>query len=397
MVSQELGVSLGIGLTLAVVLGVLLCRACKQQFAPRLQADPESGQGRSRVRSFGGPSGFPSHISHTLSRQPRPRASTLTYNVERRHTVLGSRQPLTEINVTQSHHSQEPSQTPPGEVQSVPSTSRKARPRRQTHPSAYVSGLELRATERTDIPTNDPQNPHTEPTVDFVEDGLPDLIATAYVQELPPLPSDDGTPTSITSIDSDPDPRVSPVRSPTPEPIPGRWTRRNNRSPHGISVTPSTQTNEARNREWYLGRSRDSIPNDIDDMPPEWHELPTNLRQSESSSDPPPPKRQRCATDSSSRQRSAIRPRPRRQTSGVFDDGRERTSIVPPVAVVVSTASTNAGRSGRRQDQRPMPGSWPASPTASPPMSEDEMRLRDITVRNTAANMLRMSAHRDRT
>ncbi|KAI4225912.1 MAG: hypothetical protein LQ349_006970, partial [Xanthoria aureola] len=210
MVSQELSVSLGIGLTLAVVLGILLCHACKQQFAPRLQADPESGQGISGVRSSGGPSGFPNHISHTLSRQPWPRASILVDHVERRHTVLGSRQPLTDLNVAQSHHSHVRSQNSPREAQSVPSTSRRTRPRRQTHPSAYVSGQELRATERTDIPTNGPQNPHTEPTVDFVEDGSFDPIATAYVQELPPLPSDGGTPTSTSSTDSDSDPRLSP-------------------------------------------------------------------------------------------------------------------------------------------------------------------------------------------
>lgn len=394
MVSQELSVSLGIGLTLAVVLGILLCHACKQQFAPRLQADPESGQGISGVRSSGGPSGFPNHISHTLSRQPWPRASILVDHVERRHTVLGSRQPLTDLNVAQSHYSHVRSQNSPREAQSVPSTSRRTRPRRQTHPSAYVSGQELRATERTDIPTNGPQNPHTEPTVDFVEDGSFDPIATAYVQELPPLPSDGGTPTSTSSTDSDSDPRLSPVRPPIPEPIPGRWTRPNDRSPHEISITPVSQTNEARTRQWRLRRSRDSIPNDID----EWHGLPTNLQQSESSSDPPPPRRQRRATDSSNNgRRSAIRPRPRSQTSGIFDDGRERTFIQPPAAVAVSTASTNAGRSGHREDQRPMPGSWPASPTASPPMSENEMRLRDITIRNTAANGARMSVPRDRT
>ena len=398
MVSQELGVSLGIGLTLAVVFEVLLCRACKQQFAPRLQADPESGHGRSGVRSSGGPSGFPNHISHTLSRQPRPRASTLVYNVEGRHTVLGSRQPLTEINVTQSHHSQERSQIPPGEVQSVPSTSRRTRPRRQTHPSAYVSGQELRATERTDIPTNDPQNPHTEPTIDTVEEGLFDPIAPAYVQELPPLLSEDGTPTSTSSTDSDSDPRLSPVRPPTPEPTPGRRTRSDDRSPHEISIPPVSQTNEARNRQWRLRQSRNSISNDIDDIPPEWHEPSTTLHQSESSSDPPPPpRRQRRATDNSNRPRSAIRPRSRSQTSGIFDDDCERIFIVPPAAVAVPTASTNAGRSYRRGDERPMPGSWPASPTASPPLSEDEIRLRDITVRNTAANMVRMPVPRDRT
>lgn len=411
MASQELGVGLGIGLTLLVVLGGLLWHACKQQFAPILQADPESGQGRSVIESSGGVSSSPDYINRTQSPHPQTSASIPVYIIERRHTILDSRQPLIEINVAQPSRSHELPHIPSRQIQPAPSSSRRTRPRTRTHPLADLSGQEFRAMDRgrlnclplpprTDIATDNPNNSRTEPTIELVEDGLFGSFATEYVQELRDLTSASGTPISTASIDSDSDPRVSPITLPTPEPIPRSSTRPNRNSPHKLSATPRSQTNEARIRQWRLQQSMDSIPDDIDDMLSRWHELPANLQQSDTSSDPPPPpRRQRRATDSSDRRRSHIRHRPRRQRSVTFNDGRNRTFVLPPAAVI-STASTTAGRLNHLQDERPtspMPGSWPPSPTMSPPVSENEMWLRDITVRNTAANGAQKSASKNST
>lgn len=400
MASQELGVGLGIGLTLLVVLGIILWHACKKQFAPTLQADPESGQGRLGVGGSGGHSSSPNHISRMQSRHPQPSASIPVYIIERRHTLLGSRQPLIEINVAQPSRSHEPPHIPSRQVQPAPSSSRRTRRRRRTHPLADLSGQELRAMDRgrlnslplpqkTNIATKNPNSSRTEPTVELVEDGLFGSFATEYVQEPRDLTSANEPPISTASIDSNSDPRVSPITPPTPEPAPSRSTRRNSTSSYEISVTTVSQTGEARIGQWRFRQSMDSIPNDIDDVLSRWHELPANLQQSNSSSDPPPPpRRQRRATDSSNRRRSHICHQPRRQRSVTFDNGRNRTFVLPPAAVV-SAASTTAGPSNRLQDVRPtspMPGSWPLSPTMSPPVSENGMRLRNITVRNTAAN-----------
>ena len=391
---QTLAVGLTIGVIAIFVIAALFCYACRQFLKPFLQTDLESGRRRAN-----GPSSYPNSQYRMPSWPHQPQSEILDNNQESHWNILESQRYPAELDVTQPSPTQEPTSIPLEEIRPVPPKSKRTRRRTRTHPLANLSGQELRALDRgrlnslplpqePDHAGNNNENPRPEPGVELVGDGLSGSFPIAYHQRSQFQMFENPAAMSTASIDSDSDPRVSPILRPIPDSIPGISAWRRGRSPYKPSTTN--------------GQNTDSKPDNIDEWISAQHHPPPTSQPSTSSSDPAPPptRRRRHRTTESSSNRNQDRPeeprnRPRRRQNVAFDDGRNKTFVLPPTRSPspVKPLSPNHHRHHQRDERRPpspMPGTWPGSSTiSSPPISEEGVRLRETTGRNTAVNGVR--------
>ncbi len=423
MSSTELGVSLGIGIPLLVGVIALLRYAYRQRFVPRRQSDPEIGRERSAYAYARSQYRLPSTSSHVSSSR-------------RRDTVEDSRRPSNGADAAQRS----------GQPQTQPARSSLTRGtvRIRSHPVTGLSGRELRAMDRRRLSTLsqppssvvEKDNRHgsaSAPASPLVADGRSTVAGTsdnsprlardtveADVQpSLVPMPevgcidsmqadtiapacpqsngdrtSGNRRPSSSTSTNQESDPRVSPIGPSTPASSRSHSTPRNSGNTNANVITPILPADDdVQDRHLHLRRSFESIPDDIDDMMSGRHKIPADGTSPQSPRDLPHTTRRQRATDSSNRGGSQSGPQPRRERNVTFNDNQNITYTIP-LAASDSTSSVNAASSSQNDDGRPthLPGTGLESPTVSPPLSENGIRLENITARNTAANRVRRSA-----
>ena len=190
------------------------------------------------------------------------------------------------------------------------------------------------------------------------------------------------------------DPRVSPIVPFTPASSRSQSTQRNSGSTNAQAITPNLPADDdVQDRNLHLRRSFEADPDDIDDMMSGRHRIPADGTSPQSPRDLPHTTRRPRATDSSNPGGSQSGPPPRRERNVTFNDNQNITYTIPS-ATSDSSSSINAGSSSQNDDGRPthLAGTGLESPTVSPPLSENGIRLENITAMNTAANRVRRSA-----
>ncbi|KAL8919354.1 MAG: hypothetical protein Q9172_005021 [Xanthocarpia lactea] len=373
MSSKELGVSLGVGIPLLVGVFAILRCAYRQRFVPRRQSDPEIGRERSAYAHARRPSYSSAQENQSHSQHRRPSTSSHVPNGRRREAVEDSRRPSNGDDAAQRS----------AQPQTQPARSRLTggRVRIRSHPVTGLSGQELRAMDRGRLSTlSQPPSPVVEKSNRHGSASAPVATLVGTVAE------SSGNPQS--------DPRVSPIVPSTPASSRSQSTQRNSGSTNAQVVTPNLPAeDDAQDRHLHLRRRFESIPDDVDDMMSGRHIIPADGTSPQSPSELPHTTRRRRATDGSNRGDSQSGPKPRRGRNVTFNDNQNITYTIPP-ATSDSTSSMNAGSSSQSDDERPphLPGTGLESPTVSPPLSENGIRLENITARNTAANRVRRSA-----
>ncbi|KAL8859930.1 MAG: hypothetical protein Q9178_003477 [Gyalolechia marmorata] len=363
MSSTELGVSLGVGIPLLVGVLALLRYAYRQRFVSRRQSDPEIGRER------------PAH-AYARSQHRRPSSSSHIPSSRRRDAVEDSRPPSNGADAAQ--RSAQP-QTQPART-----TLTGGRVRIRSHPVTGLSGQELRAMDRGRLSTLS-QPPSSVVEKNNCHGSASTSVATLVGDGRSTVAESSGNPQS--------DPRVSPIVPPTPASSQSQSTQPNSGSTNAQVVTPNLPADDdVQDQHLHLRRSPESIPDDIHDMMSGRHKIPADGTSPQSPSDLPHTTRRHRATDSSNRGDSQSGPQPRRERNVTFNDNQNITHTIPP-ATSDSTSSINAGSSSQSDDERPshLRATGLESPTVSPPLSENGIRLENITARNTAANRVRRS------